>query len=134
MLRGNSQQRYFSTLDEDDLNVKAGLVYRLKDNIEEISKDVYKRQRVERKEGFTADSVFIYYRGAIRSYKKVLEYAPGTTAVSYTHLDVYKRQIFDTDKYCSKIENFWSDITNSYSYDDAKAVDPEPLRLSLIHI
>lgn len=32
--------------------------------------------RVERKEGFTADSVFIYYRGAIRSYKKVLEYAP----------------------------------------------------------
>ena len=35
--------------------------------------------RVERKEGFTADSVFIYYRGAIRSYKKVLEYAPGTT-------------------------------------------------------
>jgi len=37
LLRGNSQQRYFSTLDEDDLNVKAGLVYRLKDNIEEIS-------------------------------------------------------------------------------------------------
>lgn len=35
--------------------------------------------RVERKEGFTADSVFIYYRGAIRSYKKVLEYAPGAT-------------------------------------------------------
>ena len=37
LLRGNSQQRYFSTLDEDDLNVKAGLVYRLKDNIDEIS-------------------------------------------------------------------------------------------------
>ena len=37
LLRGNSQQRYFSTLDEDDLNVKVGLVYRLKDNIEEIS-------------------------------------------------------------------------------------------------
>ncbi|WP_333697433.1 hypothetical protein [Bacteroides congonensis] len=34
---------------------------------------------VERKEGFTADSVFIYYRGAIRSYKKVLEYAPDAT-------------------------------------------------------
>lgn len=34
---------------------------------------------VERKEGFTGDSVFIYYRGAIRSYKKVLEYAPGAT-------------------------------------------------------
>jgi len=33
--------------------------------------------RVERKEGFAADSVFIYYRGAIRSYKKVLEYVPG---------------------------------------------------------
>ena len=39
-----------------------------------------------------------------------------------------EEKIFDTDKYCSKIENFWSDITNSYSYDDAKAVDPEPLR------
>ena len=38
LLRGNSQQRYFSALDEDDINVKAGLVYRLKDNIEEISK------------------------------------------------------------------------------------------------
>ena len=37
LLRGNSQQRYFSTLDEDDINVKAGLVYRLKDNVEEIS-------------------------------------------------------------------------------------------------
>lgn len=37
LLRGNSQQRYFSTLDEDDINVKAGLVYRLRDNIEEIS-------------------------------------------------------------------------------------------------
>lgn len=35
--------------------------------------------RVERTEGFTADSVFIYYRGAIRSYKKVLEYAPDAT-------------------------------------------------------
>lgn len=37
LLRGNSQQRYFSTLNEDDMNVKAGLVYRLKDNVEEIS-------------------------------------------------------------------------------------------------
>lgn len=37
LLRGNSQQRYFSTLDEDDINVKAGLIYRLKDNVEEIS-------------------------------------------------------------------------------------------------
>lgn len=37
LLRGNSQQRYFSTLDEDDIHVKAGLVYRLKDDIEEIS-------------------------------------------------------------------------------------------------
>ena len=26
LLRGNSQQRYFSTLDEDDINVKAGLI------------------------------------------------------------------------------------------------------------
>lgn len=34
---------------------------------------------VEQKQGFTADSVFIYYRGAIRSYKKVLEYAPDAT-------------------------------------------------------
>lgn len=39
-----------------------------------------------------------------------------------------EEKIFDTDKYCSKIENFWNDIANSYSYDDAKAVDPEPLR------
>ncbi len=38
LLRGNSQQRYFSVLDEDDINFKAGLVYRLKDNLEEISK------------------------------------------------------------------------------------------------
>ena len=30
LLRGNSQQRYFSTLKENDLNIKAGLVYRLK--------------------------------------------------------------------------------------------------------
>lgn len=37
LLRGNSQQRYYSTLDEDDINVKAGLVYRLKDDVEEIS-------------------------------------------------------------------------------------------------
>lgn len=37
LLRGNSQQRYFSTLNEDDMNIKAGLVYRLKDNVEEIS-------------------------------------------------------------------------------------------------
>ena len=37
LLRGNSQQRYFSALNEDDINVKAGLVYRLKDNLEEIS-------------------------------------------------------------------------------------------------
>lgn len=37
LLRGNSQQRYFSTLNEKDFNVKAGLVYRLRDNIEEIS-------------------------------------------------------------------------------------------------
>lgn len=37
LLRGNSQQRYYSTLNEDDINVKAGLVYRLKDDVEEIS-------------------------------------------------------------------------------------------------
>ena len=37
LLRGNSQQRYFSSLNEDDINVKAGLVYRLKDDVEEIS-------------------------------------------------------------------------------------------------
>lgn len=37
MLRGNSQQRYFSTLNEDDINVKAGLVYRLNDGEDEIS-------------------------------------------------------------------------------------------------
>lgn len=37
LLRGNSQQRYFSTLNEDDMNIKVGLVYRLKDNVEEIS-------------------------------------------------------------------------------------------------
>lgn len=39
--------------------------------------------RVERKQGFTADSVFIYYRGAIRSYKKVLEYAPDATKFNH---------------------------------------------------
>lgn len=37
LLRGNSQQRYFSTLNEDDINVKAGLVYRLNDGEDEIS-------------------------------------------------------------------------------------------------
>ena len=37
LLRGNSQQRYFSSLNEGDLNVKTGFVYRLKDNVEEIS-------------------------------------------------------------------------------------------------
>jgi hypothetical protein len=39
-----------------------------------------------------------------------------------------EEKIFDTDKYCSSIENFWNDTTNSYSYNDAKGVDPEPLR------
>lgn len=37
LLRGNSQQRYFSALDENDLNLRAGLIYRLKDGVEEIS-------------------------------------------------------------------------------------------------
>lgn len=35
--------------------------------------------RIEREEGFTADSVFVYLRGAIRAYQKVLEYAPGAS-------------------------------------------------------
>lgn len=39
-----------------------------------------------------------------------------------------EEKIFDTDKYCSSIESFWNDITNSYSYDDSKGVDPQPLR------
>jgi hypothetical protein len=39
-----------------------------------------------------------------------------------------EEKIFDTDKYCSSIESFWNDATNSYSYNDAKGVDPEPLR------
>ena len=37
LLEGNSQQRYFSELNENDLNVKAGLTYRLADDQEEIS-------------------------------------------------------------------------------------------------
>ena len=65
LLRGNSQQRYFSTLDEDDLNVKAGLVYRLKDNIEEISNVRF---------GYTGRFVDDNF--------KATEYNP----VSYTHL------------------------------------------------
>ncbi|MDR1403488.1 MAG: tubulin-like doman-containing protein [Tannerellaceae bacterium] len=36
-------------------------------------------------------------------------------------------KIFDADKYCGSIEVFWSDTTNSYSYDDAKSIDQEPL-------
>ncbi len=38
----------------------------------------FERQEQEwnAKKGFTADSVFIYYRGAIRSYKKVLNMPP----------------------------------------------------------
>jgi hypothetical protein len=39
-----------------------------------------------------------------------------------------EEKIFDTDKYCSSIESFWNDATNSYSYDDAKNLDQEPLR------
>lgn len=37
LLRGNNQQRYFSKLNENDINLKAGLVYNLKDEIDEIS-------------------------------------------------------------------------------------------------
>jgi hypothetical protein len=37
LLEGNSQQRYFSELNEDDLNVKTGFTYRLADGQEEIS-------------------------------------------------------------------------------------------------
>lgn len=37
LLEGNSQQRYFSELNEDDLNVKTGFTYRLADNEDEIS-------------------------------------------------------------------------------------------------
>ena len=37
LLRGNSQQRYFSDLKEKDLNVKAGFVYRLKGKADELS-------------------------------------------------------------------------------------------------
>jgi len=39
-----------------------------------------------------------------------------------------EEKIFDTDKYCSSIENFWNDTTNEYSYEDAKRLDSEPLR------
>ena len=39
-----------------------------------------------------------------------------------------EEKIFDTDKYCSSIETFWNDTTNSYSYDDAKRLESEPLR------
>ena len=39
-----------------------------------------------------------------------------------------EEKIYDTDKYCSSIESFWNDTTNSYSYDDAKRLDAEPLR------
>ncbi|MDR2969810.1 MAG: tubulin-like doman-containing protein [Tannerellaceae bacterium] len=44
-----------------------------------------------------------------------------------SHLMLEER-IFDTDRYCSRIETFWSEITNDYSYDAARGVDPEPLR------
>jgi len=39
-----------------------------------------------------------------------------------------EEKIFDTDRYCSSIESFWNDTTNSYSYEDAKRLDSEPLR------
>jgi len=39
-----------------------------------------------------------------------------------------EEKIFDTDKYCSSIESFWNDTINSYSYDDAKHLESEPLR------
>ena len=37
LVRGNFQQRYFSTLTENDYNVRAALIYKLKDNLEETS-------------------------------------------------------------------------------------------------
>lgn len=37
LLRGNSQQRYFSALKENNLNIKADLVYRLKGKTDEVS-------------------------------------------------------------------------------------------------
>jgi len=44
-----------------------------------------------------------------------------------------EEKIFDTDKYCSSIEGFWNDITNDYSYDDAKRLDTQPLRYLEVH-
>ena len=72
--------------------------------------------------GFVQESVRKDYRELYINDKNLRDWL-----LDDSHL-MLEEKIFDTDKYCSKIENFWSDITNSYSYDDAKAVDPEPLR------
>lgn len=37
LLRGNSQQRYYATLNENDVNLKAGFIYHLNDGEENIS-------------------------------------------------------------------------------------------------
>lgn len=38
-----------------------------------------------------------------------------------------EEKIFDTDKGCEDINDFWASVTNDYSYESAKKVDSEPL-------
>lgn len=72
--------------------------------------------------GFVQESVRKDYRELYINDKNLRDWM-----LDDSHL-MLEEKIFDTDKYCSKIESFWNDITNSYSYDDAKAVHPEPLK------
>ena len=72
--------------------------------------------------GFVQETARKDYRELFLNDKNLREWL-----LDDNHL-MLEEKIFESDKYCSNIESFWNDITNSYSYDDAKGVDPEPLR------
>lgn len=72
--------------------------------------------------GFVQETTRKDYRELFLNDKNLREWL-----LDDNHL-MLEEKIFDTDKYCSNIESFWNDTINSYSYDDAKSLDPEPLR------
>ena len=90
MLEGNSQQRYFSELNENDLNVKAGLTYRLADDQEEIS------------------NIRIGYNGRfVNDDFEATEYN-----MTVAHSSVFRLEDFSLDSYYNQenLKNGWFEI------------------------
>ena len=90
LLEGNSQQRYFSELNENDLNVKAGLTYRLADDQEEIS------------------NIRIGYNGRfVNDDFEATEYN-----MTVAHSSVFRLEDFSLDSYYNQenLKNGWFEI------------------------